>query len=313
VAIRAVIRRAMDNGLPIPILGIWGGRKTNPAFSIDIAEVSAVRMLTCLNERVSRFYPQGVHVRIRIEDLGAHYLFADEGATSREATIRYTDDFMRFIRILDLGYLDAIPESTLADEAEYFSISEAMVPTVLAYMLDTEQLGHDDPELASRKALAAIGWQGGIPFAQRDYYHRLYTHLYPHDDHAQRIARMARYFAGALARYKLKMLGDLPEWNGEYLKFSLVPPVPGAPEGMVSRNLYSRTVPLAGSKNHIAPWRAKGYLKMVGAVARPAVTGWRDELLHDLLPGRVNFCRGGERVTVDSDYLIPRKKPVIYD
>src|SRR6266404_4182198 len=66
VAIRQVISHWIGQNLPIPFLVAWGSEKPDGS-NIDIAELFALKTLSCLNARVKTFYAPGVTINVRIE------------------------------------------------------------------------------------------------------------------------------------------------------------------------------------------------------------------------------------------------------
>ena len=68
VAIRKVISLSLTSGQPIPFLIPWGSRKPKLGANIDVAEISALKTLVCLNNRVKAHYEPGVQMNVRLED-----------------------------------------------------------------------------------------------------------------------------------------------------------------------------------------------------------------------------------------------------
>lgn len=303
VSIRDVIRRSVAAGAPIPILTPFGSRKSRTDEVLDIAELAALKQLSGLNSYIAQHYSPGIHVNIRLEDASGHYLFHDEGQTSRDATQRYCDDFQTLVRVLNLGHvIHPVLESQLFDEQEYAATADSIVPLLMTYITETDSLGFDNIEKRdSWRNLVEIGWKGTIPTEQRNYYRERYRRLYQGINDFDATMKLARYLAGSLARIKHKGTGVDEAWGNDYVRVTFVNPVPGAPEGITSRNIYYRTLPLKYATTHMPAWRAKGFLK-INHVITPKIASWGDA--NDYQPNMVIFRRGTESVTVQADYLI---------
>jgi len=132
VAIRSVIKKAIHEGRPIPILIPWGSKKTINNRSIDVGEIMGLKTIYCLDQRIRRYYSPGINVNIRIEDLGGFYLFRDEGESAYSASIKYVDDFISLVHILGLqDIIHTIKESKLASRDEYFAMLYASFNTFI--------------------------------------------------------------------------------------------------------------------------------------------------------------------------------------
>lgn len=303
VLIRGVVRNSIEKNEPIPILVPWGSKKSESDASIDVAELSGLRMLSCLQNRVRTYYSPGVRMNLRVEDIGGYYLFADQGQSARDAGARYVKDFTTLIRVLDLPFITVKLESDLMTEEEYFKVSDEIRPFLVRYLNDTDLHGFENyKELESWKELAKRGWQGIIPTEQRDYYRSRYAKLYPGTDLRNQTERFATYLAGALGRYKLKATGTDPEWGSNYFQLNFASPVPGVPSSIGERRIHYRTLPENMARTHIPPWRAHGYLKIEGNTVTPKLASWSEHL--DLYPSTVEFERDGESVLVQADELL---------
>lgn len=167
VAIRAVIRKAIDAGLPIPMLSPFGSRKSDLHASLDVAEVFALKQLERLNDRVVSIYSPGVQINIRLEDASGH----DEGDESRISSIAYTTAFPKLVYILGLHpFVRPVLESSIFN-------ADAILPFLIHYIETT-----DDPRNKIPNDLVPFGWRGTIPMEDRRRFNlgeRLYsTHVH---------------------------------------------------------------------------------------------------------------------------------------
>jgi hypothetical protein len=230
-------------------------------------------------------------------------LFADEGEASRVATEEYCATFQKLVRILGLSsFVNPVLESTLFNEKDYAATCDSIVPALMAYLAGTDAFGLEGYEnRESWKALAAFGWQGCIPREQRDYYRNRYRTLYPGITDYAATMKLVRYFAGSWARIKHQGTGAAKEWGNDYIRVTFVAPVPGAPTGLVTRNVYYRTLPMKFATTHIPAWRAKGYVKINGE-ATPKLASWGEP--REYQSCSLVFRGGGESVDVKADYVI---------
>lgn len=302
VAIRDVIRKSIAANHPIPILTPFGSRKSQLGAPLDIAEIASLKQLRCLQKRVKEYYKPGIIVNIRLEDTSGHYLFVDDGELSRQATDSYCQAFQKLVRILDLDFIKPVLESSLFNEAEYISTCHQIIPALEKYIVETDAYGLDKYEsMESWKSLASLGWRGNIPLEQRDYYRNRYSNLYPGISDYDSTMKLVRYFAGSWARIRHNGTGADESWGNEYIRVTFVSPIPGAPSGLITRNIYYRTLPRDFSRIHIPAWRGKGYLKINSEVI-PKLASWNEALEYENCS--LIFSNRNESVEVRSDFVI---------
>jgi len=304
VSVRAIVRDSIEKGAPIPVLIPWGGRKTDPTSSIDIAEVMSLRVMEALHRRVQEFHPAGLTINVRLEDLGAWYIYANEGGASRASSIAYTEDFQKLAFVLGLTkFIHPIAESSLMDERAYFDRSNVIAATIYGYLMSSEGRPAEEwSKLVQYEALVGHGWKGLIPREQRDYYLNRYARLYPGDGREKNTARLADYLAGSLVRYQM---GGSAAPAKESILISFVPPVPGAPDRPGTPRLYYRTLPASAARTHIPAWRGKGYLKIGEGTITPKICAFHDvpENIHRQSVLLESDC-GLVKVKVATDYAI---------
>lgn len=300
VAVRDVLRKSISSSSPIPALTAWGSRKTDFG-RIDVADVSALKQLLCLNEAITEHYKPGLNMRMRIEDASGHYLFRDEGKKSREATDLYVCGLVRLMTILGLDFITPVLESSMFSEELFTREADAIVPLLMQYISDSDNFGINE-NLPSYKALREAGWTGLIPMEQREYYRQRYLSNYPEITEYGATVKMAEYFANSLIRYQFNAVGDDPAWNKQYIRTSFVPPVPGSPAELFKTTLFYRTMPSRFTRNHFSPWRAKGYLR-IGDTVTPKLTSFK-ELPENLNYNTLNFKSESLIVEVQADYVM---------
>jgi len=124
VVIRATISKAIELGEAIPILIAWGGRKTDASKGPDVAEVSAIYQIIRLDDNIKTYYKPGIRVHIRIEDLGADWIYRKEEGGINEKIDSYSGKFEVLTNFLAKDHLiDPIRESWLMNKKDYFELS----------------------------------------------------------------------------------------------------------------------------------------------------------------------------------------------
>jgi hypothetical protein len=302
VAIRAAIRANLEKELPIPILVPWGGRKAQLGYPIDIAELSALKQLHRLNQCVKEHYAPGIDINIRIEDTGALYLYQKDGGAGEMSTEVYSADFQKLVRILNLDFIHPIRESDLMSKINYFALSNKIMEPMLNYLMESQIAGFSRDNSASWVTLKELGWQGEIVAEQRAYYISRYKAADASLTDMEALQMLAQYFAGSLARYKLNGTARNQSWGNDFIQISFVPPVPGAPTSLVSKNLYYRTVPEKMSRSHMPAWRCKGYVLITDESACPKLTNFHDQI--QLNEHWTTLSRAGESVDVLTSYRL---------
>ncbi len=317
--VRSIITDYMDAGKPVPILVPWGSIKGKFGMNLDMAEVSAINQMIHLYERVTKFYKPGVEFVIRVEDASGYQLFDMDDKEGHVPTHieKYIRDFRSLVCIMD--YTESIGvlfESEMPGAVNFTAEVEKIIPLFDKYLKDSDHLlsvGAEDEgleSLESYKALHAIGWMGLISPTQRNYYYNTYRKLYntPNEDGVR--YRLALYMAQALTRRKLNMSGVQSRWNYGFVQLTFVPPVPGVPEGYDLNYIYYRTMPESATRLHMAPWRSKGYLKIVDnggdLKITPKLANWHEE--KEYRAAEITLKNKTHQVTLSMDYILETSK-----
>lgn len=302
LAMRGVVQRCMAHDQPIPVLIPAGPKKPVQGMSVDTAELAALRTLGCLQHRISRHYPPGLEIVLRMEDVTGWVLEGHESET-RASIARYLEDFETLVHVLGYGeFIFPVRESSLIPEEAMWAALAGIEPVLGAYMRETNARGLDDYEqLASWQQLKSLGWSGEIPMVQREYYDTRYQKLFPSLTAQERVALLIRYFSLILARVRHGATGTRKHWTNGQIQITFAPAIPGTPTHLVSTRVYYRTLPLKMGKHHLPFWRAKGFLKLNGT-ASFSLASWADEI--DLSPCAVRIRNGSDTVSVRTDYLL---------
>lgn len=303
--IKQIVKQAVSLNKPVPVLVPWGSIKADFSSGLDIAEVRALLTLSELDKRVRQYYPPGLDINIRIEDLSGVNLFQLEEGFSRFNSWQYCDSLEVLINMM--GNLNAKRESNMPSKDDFGMRSTLNTQAILTYLKESKDLIKTNPiecvNLTSYKNLKANGWKGIISHEQRDHYFQCYRSLYQNQSEEFMYKRLALYFGGSLARFQLGMTGANSEWGSNYVQIVFVPPVKGAPEGYNDNYLYYRTIPMNQCRTHQAPWRAKGYF----IIEEDSVTAKLSTFSNPpegLQSGELIFEENGVSITVKTDFLV---------
>lgn len=297
-SIREVIRRCVEGERPIPFLVPWGSEKPVHSIGPDLAELWALKMLRCLNYRVSQHYKPGLIFRLRLDDASAPHLFFDDMDAARADTQVYCPLLEGIVEVLEMPFVQVIRESQLASEEAFNKEADRIVPAMEAYLHSVMNLDGD----LDFKRLYGLGWTGRISPETAQFYLSQYDKLYPSDDESKKMHRLARYLSGSLARKNLHMDASDPAWLGRYLELAFFT----SPPGVLSRfgtRVYYRTLPCSLTANHMAPWRAKGYMLITGEEdVVPKLASFNAPLGYN--PNTVTLVNGDKSVVVQADYVV---------
>jgi len=293
VSIRTVIRDAISDGKPIPMLVPWGSEKPDGS-SIDVAELGALKTLKCLHVRVQQHHKPGIEFAVRIEDLTAVHLFDDRDKARREAAV-YTSALVKVNDTLGLSeYVKMRPETLNATEDQLFEAVAPIEKAMVQYLADTRESTDNYRQHTSWRLLAQNGWRGVIPHETREHYYSTYFRLYPGISKADAETVLARYLSAALVRNMLDISGPPKWWEGkQYIKLAFFQPVPGVPPGAT---VFYRTVPANITNMTMPAWRSKGYLRISNDDTRLGLTTFGNEP-DDIIENTITV--GGVEVRAD--------------
>jgi hypothetical protein len=195
VAIRNIIRHYTPTNQPIPFLIPWGSEKPDGS-GVDIAEISALKTIYNLNERVKHHYHPGFIFNIRIEDVSAPHLFNEDMQKARDNAELYSSGLVNLIKVFGLDHIiKGIRESTLIDEPTFNSTADSIIPYMEKYLIALFENDMVSAELAFDN-LQSQGWKGAISKDTRQYYMDRYTKLYPGMSDINKIKNFADIFQG---------------------------------------------------------------------------------------------------------------------
>lgn len=311
VTMREAIKRAIDIGVPVPVLVPWGSIKSTFVDNLDIAELSAISQLNQLKLMVEQVYPMGLDIVVRIEDTSGLSLFQLEGEqeTIKMSSKLYSKSMQDMISIVVSDYkFRGITESSVDNSIEFEEKCSNYAHFINEYLHDSKNLIHVSPskvlELASYHRLTDIGWKGIISPEQREYYLNSYKKNYQDWDEDRLLQRLSLYFGGSLARHNLNMTGKQDYWDNKFIQLAFVPPISGLPEGYNRNYIYYRTVPNSQCRTHMPPWRAKGYLKITRESISNKIVSWHDPIIEQLETAKIRLESDSKSVIVQTDYLV---------
>lgn len=293
VLIRSVIREAMAQGKPIPVLSAAGPKKSNSG-QIDLAEFSAMQQLVCLQERVLKYYEPGMSFRIRLEDTTGTFL---EPVDSTAEMNQYCTDFIRLCRLLEerIGghFLEPWRESSNVEQSgKMLKLAHHNIKAFEHAYLTGDSSG-----------VEAAGWRSGVGQDWRDFLDERYSKLFPQWTEERRAYQAARYLSSTLARHLTQMSGATPDWtvNGAHLDVSFATPAPGAAKA--STRVYYRTMSVKQTKQHLPYWRGKGYFRLVDGSLRMGLVRCTDS--NSFVPGKLTLAStdGSIKLDVAADFL----------
>lgn len=295
VAMREVIRRLIEAEQPIRFVSPWGSEKPNGS-GIDFAELSALKVFSCLQDRIQAHYAPGVQIRLRVEDASAPHLFYERQDEARKEAALYTNGLIKLVQILETPFITIAADSMFVTEEQINKEADMMLP-----LFETHLTHRQKQEALTR--LNEAGWLGGpVPDTMFEFYIASYEKLYPGMLLSDKVHRMARYFAGSLARKRLGLTGALPEWQNDYLEVYFGTTPPGGRLPQHSRRIHYRTIPGEITSKHIAPWRAKGYLRVGDNDVTASVASFHEERQYNEY--QMTFERDGLTQIVQADYII---------
>lgn len=300
VLIRNVVRRCIAAERSIPVLIASAAVKVPVGNSrIDLAELSALRMLADLQDRVRRHYAPGLLIRLRLED-GVELMISQDVPNLRASIEQYVSDFRALCRIMGYSdFIEQIRETEIVPEEQFVGEARMIQPHILHYLSDTDgcEPGHQDH--SSWQTMHQLGWEGEISLEMRKYFRDRYRRNYPNLPESEHNLLMSRYLACVLTRKRLNAAGASSDWPGR-LEISFVPRLPYAPT--ISPRVYYRSIPRNQSEQHIAYWCAKGIVRVGENSIRLGLLNWWSD--KKLTQGEIVLKRNGEELRLQADYTL---------
>lgn len=294
VMIREVIRSAISQGRPIPVLSTSGPKKNNSG-QVDLAEFSAIQTLVCLQERVTKYYKPGMDFRIRLEDTTGIFLEQVDAAYDMQ---QYCSEFARLCAILESrlqpaeSFVHAWKESSNKEGSDKMLMLACDNVSAFQYAIAT----------GNQKLVEEAGWRGGVTPEWRKFLEDRYLRLFPSWTVDDREHLAAKYLSMTLARHLTHMLGNDPDWDidGKHLELNFAPPSPGAPTA--STRVFYRTMSTKQTKYHIPFWRGKGFFRLTDGTLRMGLIAGSDHS-HKFQAGTLEIASSTDTLRIAADFL----------
>jgi len=152
VKMRDVVRRAVHEQRPIPVLIAVASVKVPFGHGIDLAELSAMRVLSRLQFCAQQYYSPGFQFRLRIEDL-TELMLSGTADDVRQSISSYRENFMRLIRVLGYDFIVPVPESSMVEEAQLLDVARVYARQFFNDLVIADAVNDDGKNVALN-----IGW-----------------------------------------------------------------------------------------------------------------------------------------------------------
>ena len=262
-AMLGVVGHYMDMGRTIPILVPSGPKKNGLGVGVDLAELSALRMLGSLQVAARRLYEPGFSFVFRMEDATGHWLEGTE--PEMIATIdNYINGMEHLVDVLGYrGFITLVRETDIVPSSLFSEQAAELLPHFLTAVTTGDTT-----------LLDALGWKGGVSSDTVEFLLGRYRRLYPDKDEGFKINMVARYLAAAMGRVKLRASGAREDWDGGRLEITFQQHMPGVAKSFSLTRINYRTVPMKHGKLHMPYWRAKGVIKRKKGKPRYGLCHW---------------------------------------
>jgi len=274
------------------------------------AELTAINTLLAVHNSVRVIYRPGLTFTLHLEDLEFEFM-EGAGTELKESRDRYIAGIRKMFRVLSLDdVFEAVRISEKAADEEvldgWFAQMGENYHALETYWYESEARGMAGREsYPSFLALRRLGWQGSIPEEMRNHYLRRLTAVRDRPD-ADKVRMILRNFAGILLHHQKNLLSTGSEV--EPIKFSFIPPAPGAPSqltrGRIDLRFVSRTV--CSRVGAAGPWSTKGYFEPRDGRIRPAFASWHRSMDPGsrFVQGHLALTRHDQAVNVRADVLL---------
>jgi len=314
---RAVLETRMAHwirrGDPIAAQMLWSPKKhwvVGPDSDVDIAELAALNTLLSVHNSVRRIHHPGLKFTFYMEDVEFEFMEGQEPELE-EARGRYFNGLRGIVHALGLedvfAFLKMSDKSLDAQERrDWVAQMQENYDALERYWYESERRGiarHETYD--SYRALQRLGWRGSIPEQMRDHYLRRLTTVQERP-RAEKVSMILRNFAGMLLHYQKNLLTRGHE--APPIKFSFIPPAPGAPAGMLGGRIDLRFVSrkICSRVGTAGPWSTKGHFRQRAGNITPTFASWHQpvEPQSRFVQGYLTLVRDGREAAVRADVLL---------
>ncbi len=307
------IAQCIRRNIPIPGEMLWSPKKhwvVAANSDVDLAELTALNTLLAVHNNVRAIYQPGLTFTLHAEDIEFEFMEGVE-CELKESRNRYIGGLRRTIQALGLeDVFSVVRISEKAKDQEeiraWFSQMEENYRVLEAYWYESEEKGIAGHEAyPSFRALQRLGWHGAIPEEMRNHYLRRLTSVRD-EPIGDKVSMILRNFSGILLHHQKHLLDTGSEV--EPVKFSFIPPAPGAPaqlsKGRIDLRFVARSIcSLVGSAG---PWSTKGYFRRRHGKVLPTFGSWHRPIEPGsrLIEGHLTLTRDDQAVDVRADFLL---------
>jgi hypothetical protein len=306
------VAKCIRMGIPFYSQILWSPKKhwvKGAESGIDLAELVALKTLFDIHVAVRSIYAPGLNFTLHLEDIEFEFMEGNDPLLSYSRD-HYIDGLQSMIRVLGLQDVFAVSRMSCKakDEGElnrWIAQMQDNFKALNAYWYESEKngiAGYENYE--SFKVLRRLGWNGPIPQEMRNHYLKR-INCRQAISHRETVSMVLRNFAGILLHYQENLLRTASDV--EPIKFSFVPPAPGAPVELMTGRIDLRFVPrkVCSHVNAAGPWSTKGYFRERKGKILPAFKGWLSPLPPDskFVEGHLILSRDDETVNVRADFL----------
>jgi len=306
------VAKCIRMGVPLYSQMLWSPKKhwvKGAESGIDLAELVALKTLVDIHVAVRSIYAPGLNFTLHLEDIEFEFMEGNDPELS-DSRNRYIDGLQSMIRVLGLEDVFTVSRMSCKakDEGElnrWIAQLQDNYKALNAYWYESEKKGIAGYEnYESFKVLRRLGWNGQIPQEMRNYYLRRINRRQAISP-KEKVSMVMRNFAGILLHYQENLLRTASDV--EPIKFSFIPPAPGAPVELMTGRIDLRFVPrkVCSRVNAAGPWSTKGYFRERKGKILPAFKGWLSPLAPDsnFVEGHLILSRDDQTVDVRADFL----------
>ncbi len=307
------IAECLRRDLPIPVQMLWSPKKhwvVGADSDVDIAELMALNTLLSVSNRIRVFHSPGLMFTFHVEDVEFEFMEGLEPEL-KDARTRYISGLSEIV--LALGLDDVFAFLKMSDKAaneqekrDWVAQMDANYRALERYWYESERNGTTGCETyESYHALRRLGWRGSIPDEMRHHYLRRLTAVQERS-RGEKVSMILRNFAGILLHHQKNLLttgSDVPP-----IKFSFIPPAPGAPAELLGGRIDLRFVPrnICSRVGAAGPWSTKGSFQKRGGRITPTFASWHQPPgpQSRFVVGCLTLVREDREVDVRADALV---------
>tara|TARA_B100000315_G_scaffold259456_1_gene315599 strand:- start:1821 stop:3872 length:2052 start_codon:yes stop_codon:yes gene_type:complete len=300
----------VKKNLAIETILTWGPKKFfagEKESQVDLSEAVSLERLMNINDRIKSYYSPGVIYIIFLEDFEGEFI---EGRHLRDIFDSYISGFENLVKVLDIDDTVKIVRTGDLMRANYdikviVDQLHDNYSKLKRYWHESEVRGIENSETySSYKEIEKLGWYRKIGNDTRDYYLGRLDRILGQTKTLEEKADMTiRLLACVLLHRQFNIFRinrDIEPVKLSFLKIS------GGPKRLMDGRIDIRTIPTDVSKKHIAPWAAKGCLRIKNDKVLPSLSHWRELIDKSCVPYRCKIIieRAHRKISFDTNFLV---------